>query len=339
MTRTLDIAPLLPSIWAALIGVAVAFYVILDGFDLGVGILFPFAKDDSERDRMLASIAPFWDGNETWLVLGGGGLLVAFPRAYSIIMPAFYLPLIVMLLALVFRGVTFEFRTIAEHKPLWNAVFAVGSTLAGFCQGLVLGGLVQGVKIENGAYAGGPFDWATPFGLVCGVGVVAGYALLGACWLMLKTDGDMAFRAAEKAKVLLIAVLVFMVAVSLYTPLTIPRIAHRWFTLPNLIYLAPVPIVTVLVAFADWRWIEARRDAAPFLASIALFLLGYLGLVISTFPYIVPPTLTIQDAAAAPSSQLFMLIGTVILLPLILGYTALTYWLFRGKVREGAAYH
>ena len=339
MTCTLDIAPLLPSIWAALIGVAVAFYVILDGFDLGVGILFPFAKDDSERDRMLASIAPFWDGNETWLVLGGGGLLVAFPRAYSIIMPAFYLPLIVMLLALVFRGVTFEFRTIAEHKPLWNAVFAVGSTLAGFCQGLVLGGLVQGVKIENGAYAGGPFDWATPFGLVCGVGVVAGYALLGACWLMLKTDGDMAFRAAEKAKVLLIAVLVFMVAVSLYTPLTIPRIAHRWFTLPNLIYLAPVPIVTVLVAFADWRWIEARRDAAPFLASIALFLLGYLGLVISTFPYIVPPTLTIQDAAAAPSSQLFMLIGTVILLPLILGYTALTYWLFRGKVREGAAYH
>ena len=339
MTHTLNIAPWLPWIWAALMGVAVAFYVILDGFDLGIGILFPFAKNDAERDRMLASIAPFWDGNETWLVLGGAGLLVAFPRAYSIIMPAFYLPLIIMLLALVFRGVTFEFRAIAHHKPFWNVAFAAGSTLAGFCQGLVLGGLVQGVKIENGVYAGGPFDWATPFGLLCGFGVVAGYALLGACWLMLKTDGDMAARAAEKAKVLLVAVLVFMAAVSLYTPLTVPRIAQRWFTMPNLLYLAPVPIVTALVAFADWRWIEARHDVAPFLASIALFLLGYLGLVISTVPYIVPPTLTIRDAAAAPSSQLFMLIGTLILLPMILGYTALTYWLFRGKVREGAAYH
>jgi|SRR5579862_3204609 cytochrome bd ubiquinol oxidase subunit II len=339
MTRTLDIAPLLPLIWAAVIGVAVALYVILDGFDLGIGILFPFAKNDAERDRMLASIAPFWDGNETWLVLGGGGLLVAFPRAYSIIMPAFYLPLIVMLLALVFRGVTFEFRTIAQHKPLWNFIFAAGSTLAGFCQGLVLGGLVQGVKVENGAYAGGPFDWATPFGVLCGLGVVAGYALLGATWLMLKTDGDMAARAATKAKMLLVAVLVFMAAVSIYTPLTIPRIAQRWFTMPNILYLSPVPVLTALIAFAQWRWIEARREAAPFLATIALFLLGYLGLAISTVPYIVPPDLTIRDAAAAPSSQMFMLVGTLVLLPLILGYTALTYWLFRGKVREGAAYH
>jgi cytochrome d ubiquinol oxidase subunit II len=329
----------LPLIWAGILGVAVAMYVVLDGFDLGIGMLFPFAKDDAERDRMLASIAPFWDGNETWLVLGGGGLLVAFPRAYSIIMPAFYLPIIVMLLALVCRGVTFEFRAIAQRKPLWNAVFAAGSTVAGLCQGFVLGGLVQGIKVENGAYAGGPLDWATPFGLLCAVGVVAGYALLGATWLMLKTDGDMALRAAAKAKVLLVAVLVFMAAVSLYTPLAIPRIAQRWFTMPNLIYLSPVPILTALIAFAQWRWIEARREAAPFLATVALFLLGYLGLVISTFPYIVPPALTIWDAAASPSSQTFMLIGTLVLLPFVLGYTALTYWLFRGKVREGAAYH
>jgi cytochrome bd ubiquinol oxidase subunit II len=334
-----DITAQLPVIWAAILGIAVVFYVILDGFDLGIGILFPFAQNDAERNRMLASIAPFWDGNETWLVLGGGGLLVAFPRAYSIIMPAFYLPLIVMLLALVLRGVTFEFRTVAYNKPLWNAVFAAGSTVAGLCQGFVLGGLVQGVTVENGAFAGGPFDWATPFGLLCALGVTAGYALLGATWLMLKTDGDMALRAAAKAKVLLVAVLVFMVAVSLYTPLAFPRIAHRWFTLPNLIYLSPVPILTALVAWAQWRWIEARREAAPFLATIALFLLGYLGLVISTFPYIVPPTLTIWDAAAVPSSQTFMLIGTLILLPFIFAYVALTYWLFRGKVREGAAYH
>jgi cytochrome bd ubiquinol oxidase subunit II len=335
----MDLAVLLPLIWAGLIGIAVAFYVVLDGFDLGIGILFPFAKDDAERDRVLAAIAPFWDGNETWLVLGGGGLLVAFPRAYAIIMPAFYLPLIVMLLALVFRGVTFEFRAIAQRKPLWDVVFAAGSTLAGFCQGIVLGGLVQGVKIENGAFAGGPFDWATPFGVLCGLGVVAGYALLGATWLMVKTEGDTARRAAAKAKVLLFAVLLFMAAVSVFTPLAIPRIAQRWFTLPNLFYLAPVPILTALVALAEWRFIEARREVAPFLATIALFLLGYIGLVISTFPYIVPPDLTIRDAAAAPSSQTFMLIGTVVLLPFVLGYTALTYWLFRGKVRENAAYH
>jgi cytochrome bd ubiquinol oxidase subunit II len=329
----------LPLIWATLIGVAVAFYVVLDGFDLGIGILFPFAKDDAERDRMLASIAPYWDGNETWLVLGGGGLLVAFPRAYSIIMPAFYLPLIVMLLALVFRGVTFEFRALALRKPLWNAVFAGGSTLAGLCQGFILGGLVQGIKIENGAYAGGPFDWATPFGLLCGLGVIGGYALLGATWLMLKADGDLAARAANQAKALLVAVLVFMAAVSLYTPFALPRIAQRWFTLPNLFYLAPVPALTALIALMEWRWIEMRREAAPFLATIALFMLGYLGLVISSFPYIVPPTLTIWDAAASPSSQMFMLIGTLVLLPAVLGYTAFTYWLFHGKVREGASYH
>ncbi len=335
----MDITALVPFIWAAILGVAVALYVVLDGFDLGIGILFPLAKDDAERDRMLASIAPFWDGNETWLVLGGGGLLVAFPRAYAIIMPAFYLPIVMMLLALVFRGVTFEFRGLAQHKPLWNGVFAAGSTVAALCQGFVLGGLVQGVNVQNGAFAGGAFDWATPFGLLCALGVVAGYALLGATWLMLKTDGDMAHRAAAKAKVLLVAVLIFMAAVSLYTPLTIPRIAQRWFTLPNLYYLAPVPVLAAIVAAAQWRSIAAHRELAPFLLSVALFLLGYLGLVISTFPYIVPPALTIPEAAAAPSSQAFMLIGTLVLLPLILGYTALTYWLFRGKVHEGAAYH
>jgi cytochrome d ubiquinol oxidase subunit II len=334
-----DLTAQLPLIWAGIIGVAVAFYVVLDGFDLGIGMLFPFAKDDAERDRMLAAIAPFWDGNETWLVLGGGGLLVAFPRAYAIVMPAFYLPIIVMLLALVFRGVTFEFRPIAQRKPLWNVAFAAGSTLAGFCQGLILGGLVQGVKIDGGGFAGGPFDWATPFGVICGLGVIAGYALLGATWLMLKTDGDMAERATTKAKVLLVAVIVFMAVVSIFTPMTIPRIAERWFTLPNLFYLSPVPILTVLIAMAEWRWIGQRRQAAPFLATIALFLLGYVGLVISTFPYIVPPDLTIREAAAAPSSQTFMLIGTLVMLPVILVYTALTYWLFRGKVAEGVAYH
>jgi cytochrome bd ubiquinol oxidase subunit II len=330
----------LPVIWAALIGTAVAMYVVLDGFDLGVGILFPFAREEHERDQMMNSVAPFWDGNETWLVLGGGGLWVAFPAAYAVIMPAFYLPVIVMLLALVFRGVAFEFRWVAvTSKRHWNFAFAAGSTLAGFCQGVILGGLIEGIRIENGAFAGGTFDWVTPFALLCGLGVVAGYALLGATWLVMKTDGVVAQRNRAHAKVLLVVVLGFMAAVSLWTPLAVPRIADRWFTLPNFYYLWPVPVVTAMVAFMAWRWLEAGRDIPPFLATIALFLLGYLGLVISSFPYLVPPSLTIWQAAAAPSSQMFMLVGTLALLPIILAYIVFVYWLFRGKVREGEGYH
>src|SRR5215831_7875624 len=222
----------LPVIWAALIGVAVAFYVILDGFDLGIGILFPFARTESERDQMMNSVAPFWDGNETWLVLGGGGLWVAFPRAYAVVMPALYLPVIVMLLGLIFRGVAFEFRTVANtSKKYWTFAFAAGSILAAFCQGLILGGLIQGIKVENGAFAGGALDFATPFAFVCGLGVVTGYALLGACWLTMKTEGVVADSARAHAKVLLLAVLGFMAIVSLWTPLQFPRIAQRWFSL------------------------------------------------------------------------------------------------------------
>jgi cytochrome d ubiquinol oxidase subunit II len=330
----------LPVVWAAIIGTAVALYVILDGFDLGTGILFPFARTERERDQMMNSIAPFWDGNETWLVLGGGGLWVAFPRAYAVVMPALYLPVIVMLLALVFRGVSFEFRVVAiASKKYWNFAFAAGSTLAGFCQGVILGGLIQGIKVENGAFAGGPFDWATPFAFLCGLGVVAGYALLGATWLAMKTEGEVAERARLHAKALLLGVLAFMAVVSLWTPLAFDRIAARWFSAPNIYFLWPVPLLTALTALLAWRWLDERREVPPFLASIALFLLGYLGLVISVYPYLVPPTLTIWQAAAAPSSQLFMLVGTLILLPIILGYVVFVYWVFRGKVREGESYH
>ena len=250
-----------PVIWAALIGTAVAMYVILDGFDLGVGILFPFARDEKERDQTINSIAPFWDGNETWLILGGGGLWVAFPQAYAVIMPAFYLPVIVMLLALVFRGVAFEFRGVARtSKYIWNFAFAGGSMLAAFCQGLILGGLIQGIHVENGAFAGGPFDWATPFSVLCGLGVVAGYALLGATWLVMKTEGAVAQRAREHAQVLLIAVLVFMAAVSLWTPVSFARIAARWFSVPNIYFLWPVPLVTALLAFSAWHWLRHGRE-------------------------------------------------------------------------------
>jgi cytochrome d ubiquinol oxidase subunit II len=329
----------LPVIWAALIGTAVVMYVILDGFDLGIGILFPFARNEAERGQMMRSVAPFWDGNETWLVLGGGGLWVAFPKAYAVVMPAFYLPVIVMLLALVFRGVAFEFRTVSRSKIWLSVAFTISSMLATFAQGVILGGLIQGIPVRDGAFSGGSFDWATPFALLCGLSLIAGYGLLGATWLAMKTEGPVAERARGQAKVLLLAVLIFMAAVSLWTPVAEPRIAARWFSLPNFYFLWPVPVVTALTAFFAWRWIKTGREVPPFLATIALFLLGFLGLVISNFPYLVPPSLTIWDTAAAPASQIFMLLGTLLLLPIILGYIGFIYWLFRGKVREGESYH
>jgi cytochrome d ubiquinol oxidase subunit II len=328
----------LPLIWSAIMGIAVVMYVLMDGFDLGIGILFPFA-DERERDQMMRSIAPFWDGNETWLVLGGAGLLVVFPGAYAVIMPALYLPVIVMLVSLVFRGVAFEFRTVSHSKIGWSIAFTVGSGLAAFAQGVILGNLIQGFTIKDHAFAGGPFDWARPFPVLCGVAVMIGYALLGATWLVMKTEGPVARRAREQAKVLLIAVLVFMAAVSVWTPLMAPRIADRWFTLPNIAFLWLVPAVTALTAFFAWRWLERGAEVLPFLASLALFLFGYLGLVISNFPYIVPPTLTIWDTAAAAPSQIFMLLGTLFMLPIIIGYFVMVYWLFRGKVQEGESYH
>src|ERR1041384_3386451 len=327
-------------IWAGGIGTAVALYVILDGFDLGVGLLFPFSRSEKERDQMIGSIAPFWDGNETWLVRGGAGLRVVFPVAYAVIMPALYLPVIVMLLGLIFRGVAFEFRTVADtSKKYWTFAFAAGSTLAAFCQGLILGGLIQGIKVENGAFAGGPVDFLTPFALVCGLGVVTGYALLGACWLVMKTEGSVAQRARQHAELLLLGVLAFMGIVSLWTPLAFPRIRARWFSLPNILFLWPVPAITALTAYLAWRWLEAGREIPPFLAAILLFMLGYAGLAISVFPYLVPYSLTVWDAAAAPSSQLFMLLGTLPLLPIILMYTGFVYYIFRGKLREGEGYH
>ncbi|HET7715693.1 MAG TPA: cytochrome d ubiquinol oxidase subunit II [Bauldia sp.] len=330
-----------PFIWALLIAAAVALYVILDGFDLGIGILSPFARKQEHRNAMINSIAPFWDGNETWLVLGGGGLWVAFPDAYAVIMPAMYLPVIVMLLALIFRGVSFEFREVAKsHHRRWDYAFAGGSIIAAFMQGVILGGLLQGITVVEGRFAGGPFDWLSPFALMCGLGLLAGYALLGATWLILRTEGSLAEYSRRQARVLLVAVLGFIALVSLWTPLGIERIATRWFSTPNIFFLWPVPLLTALLALAVWRGLDRRREAIPFLGSAGLFLLCYLGLAISTFPYIVPPSLTIVAAAAVPESQVFSLIGVVFLLPIILGYTAFVYWTFlRGKVAIGESYH
>lgn len=328
----------LPLIWAVIIGVAVALYVLLDGFDLGIGLLFPFAKSPAEREQMLVAIKPYWDGNETWLVMGGAGLLVAFPRAYAAILPAVYLPIIFMLLGLIFRGVAIEFHGIARSsKRLWDIAMFVGSAMAALGQGVVLATVVNGIPLRDGQFAGGPLDWATPFHLVCALAVASGYALLGACWLIKKTEGDIAQRARQHGRVLLLVVMGFMAIVSLWTPLANPHIAERWFSLPNIFYLWPIPVLTGVVALFTWRWLKTR-DVLPFVGAISLFMLGYLGLVISWFPYLVPPTLTIWDTAAAPQSQIFMLVGTLVLLPITLGYTAMIYWLFRGKVRTGETY-
>ena len=330
----------LPLVWIALIGTAVALYVILDGFDLGLGILFPFTPEEKRRDVMMNSVAPFWDGNETWLVLGGGGLFVAFPLAYSIIMPALYLPVILMLLGLIARGVAFEFRWTAKPKhELWDNAFAWGSIVASFMQGVILGGLLQGINVENGRFAGGPFDWFAPFPLFTGASLVVGYALLGTTWLVMKTEGELAENARRWAHYLLFAVLIIMAVVSLWTPLVFERIADRWFSWPNLVYLSPIPLLTAVAAFACWYGLTHGREVMPFLSAVALFLLGFAGLAISNVPYLVPPSVTFWEAAAVPESQLFMLMGVLVMLPLILGYTVFVYWSFRGKVREGEGYH
>jgi cytochrome d ubiquinol oxidase subunit II len=331
----------LPDIWAGLIAVSVALYVVLDGFDLGVGILFPFTRNEGERDQMMNSVAPFWDGNETWLVLGGGGLFVAFPQAFAVIMPAMYLPVILMLLALVFRGVAFEFRWVSKpNHRLWDAAFIGGSTLAAFAQGLILGGLLDGITVgPDGQFAGGTFDFLTPFSVMCGLGLVAGYALIGATWLIMRTSGPLEVSARRWSRVLMLAVLGFILLVSVWTPLQYLRIALRWFDTPQIYVLWLVPVITAAVAYAGWRGLGRPRPWVPFASTIGLFLLSFLGLAISTYPYLVPPSLTIEDAAADPGSQLFMLVGMVVLLPMILGYSVLVYWTFRGKVEPGVGYH
>ncbi|HEX5340089.1 MAG TPA: cytochrome d ubiquinol oxidase subunit II [Gammaproteobacteria bacterium] len=332
---------MLPLIWVIIIAVGVMIYVILDGFDLGIGILFPFARQHQHRDLMMNSVAPVWDGNETWLVMGGAGLLAAFPRAYAILLSGLYVPLMLMLTALIFRGISFEFRFKA-HKSrfLWDIAFSAGSMLAAFCQGMTLGAVVQGVAVVDGHYGGGPYDWLSPFTVLTGISVMIAYALLGSTWLIMKTEGELQARSYRAAKRLLIAMLIAIAAVSLWTPHIQPAIRERWFSLPNFYYLSQVPFITFLIAVGCWHELKrARRPRTPFFCSIGLFVLAYIGLIISIWPYIVPRTLTYQQAAAPASSQLFLLVGFAVVMPLILGYTVMGYRIFGGKTRAGAGYH
>ncbi|HET6396344.1 MAG TPA: cytochrome d ubiquinol oxidase subunit II [Pseudoxanthomonas sp.] len=326
-------------VWAFIILFAVFAYVVMDGFDLGIGILFPTLMPGQERDHAINSIAPVWDGNETWLVLGGGGLLAAFPLAYGIVMTALYPPIIAMVLALVFRGVAFEARwRDPRHRPWWDRAFATGSLLAAFAQGVTLGALLQGIRVEDRVYAGGWLDWLTPFSMLTGLSVVVGYALLGATWLIWKTEGSLQAHAFRMAPWLGAGLLLGIVAVSLATLGLRFDYHRRWTAYPVVVLTAQVPLLTAILAYAFYRALRRRREGWPFLLTLGLFLLTFMGLGISMFPYVVPRALTIWDAAAPEASQAFMLVGAVVLVPVILAYTGWSYWVFRGKVRS-EGYH
>ena len=330
----------LATVWAGLIAFSVLAYVVLDGFDLGVGILFPLFPPKADRDLMTNSIAPVWDGNETWLVLGGGGLMAVFPLAYAVVFPALYIPLILMLLGLVFRGVAFEFRFRTNRaRGLWDWGFAVGSTVAALMQGIALGALLQGIRISGRSYAGGWWDWLSPFSILTGVALVIGYALLGATWLNLKMHGELQARARRIALLCGIATLVLIGVVSVWTPFVNPIYFQRWFAFPTAIFSVIVPLLVLGCAYGLWEGLAHDKHLQPFLSALGLFGLSFVGLGISVYPYIVPGVLTIEAAAAPPSSLAFLLYGAAVLIPIILIYTGFAYWVFRGKVDPNEGYH
>lgn len=319
-------------VWAGIIAFGVTMYVLLDGFSLSIGILFPFALDATAKDKMMASVTPVWDGNQTWLVLGGASLFAAFPKAFNLLLTILYLPLIIMLIALVLRGVAFEFRFQTDRRTGWDNVFGFGSTLAGFCQGIVLGTYVRGFDFQGGVYQGTAFDWFNPFSLMTGIAVVCAYALLGACWLVIKTEGHLQTWARHQARRLLWIVVAFIALVSVWTPIAERAIALRWFAWPNLLFLSPIPVLTGVVALALHRSLRQASDHQPFFLCVGLYVLTLSGLAISLWPYIVPRSLTIWQVASPPQTQMFLLVGVVFIIPLVLAYTAHSYYVFRGKV-------
>lgn len=322
----------LPVFFAFIIAFAILAYVVMDGFDLGVGILFPLLPVGRERDSAMNSVAPVWDGNETWLVMGGGGLLAAFPLAYGMILSALYAPIIAMLLALVFRGVAFEFRwRDPRHRALWDVAFSGGSFVAALAQGITLGALLQGIAVQNRTYAGGWFDWLTPFSVLVGVSLVCGYALLGSTWLVMKSEGPLQERCHRLAFRLGIATVVAMAAVSAATPFLRDAYWMRWFAWPQVLFSAQVPVLVAIVTFVLFWSLKRGHHYTPFLMALALFGLGLAGLGISLYPNVVPPSVSIWDAAAPHDSLKFMLPGVLIMVPIILAYTGYSYWVFRGK--------
>ncbi|MFJ4375890.1 cytochrome d ubiquinol oxidase subunit II [Pseudomonas japonica] len=328
-------------IWAVIIIFGVMMYVVMDGFDLGIGILFPFVKGEQDRDVMMNTVAPVWDGNETWLVLGGAGLFGAFPLAYSVVLSALYLPLMLMLVGLIFRGVAFEFRfkAKADKRHLWDKAFIWGSLTATFFQGVALGAFIEGFKVVDRQYAGGTLDWLTPFSIFSGLGLIVAYALLGCTWLIMKTEGKLQEQMHNLGRPLALVLLLVIGIVSLWTPLAYPKIAERWFTMPNLLWFMPVPLLVLVTFYGLLQAVKRNAHYTPFLLTLVLIFLGYSGLGISLWPNIIPPSISIWDAAAPPQSQGFMLVGTLFILPFILGYTFWSYYVFRGKVTHEHGYH
>ena len=331
----------LPMLWAIIIGFGLMMYVVMDGFDLGIGLLFPFIRDRADRDTMVNTVAPVWDGNETWLVLGAAGLMTAFPLAYSVLLSALYLPLVLMLAGLICRGVSFEFRFKADeaHRRLWDIAFAGGSYVAAFTQGVALGAYINGFHVSGPSYQGGAFDWLTPFSLFTGCGLLVAYALLGATWLIMKTEGALQARMIALARPVTIALLVVIGIVSLWTPAVHPQVATRWFNLPNIIFFSPVPVLTLATAFGILAALKREPHVVPFGLALFLLFLGYSGLLISLFPNIIPPSVSLWDAAAPPQSMGFALVGALFIIPIILTSTGWSYYVFRGKVKLGEGYH
>lgn len=331
----------LPLIWGGLIATAIFLYVFLDGFDLGCGILLPFVPSEKNRTKIMNSIAPFWDGNETWLVLGGAGLFAVFPVAYAVLLPALYIPIILMLFGLIFRGIAFELRfkvTTGRQRKMWDTFFHGGSLLAAFMQGVILGNFVQGIEVEGRSYTGGPLDWANSFSVITGIALVAGYSLLGATWIIMKSRGDLQKWARYSARYVSFYVGISIIIVSITMPLISQRISELWFTVPNIYYLLPIPTLSVISFLLLWQGLNSNREYQPFILAVILFLLSYVGLIISIFPWIVPFAFTIWDAAAVATSQSFLLIGTVFLLPIVLIYTGYNYYVFRGKMDDEDTY-
>ncbi|HEY1997776.1 cytochrome d ubiquinol oxidase subunit II [Paraburkholderia sp.] len=327
-------------VWAAIIALGLFMYVVLDGFDLGIGIVFPFFPDEKERNLMMNTVAPVWDGNETWLVLGGAGLFAVFPVVYSTVLSALYLPLIFMLMCLIFRGVSFELRAKANRtKHLWDLAFIGGSTGAAFFQGAALGAFLQGIPVVDGNYASTAFGWLTPFSLLTGLGLIVTYALLGCCWLIAKTEGDLQRRLHRVVWPMTIILLGFIALVSLWTPLQDPNIAQRWFASGLFYHLLPVPFLIAICTYFMYRAVHHRHHKTPFILALALVLIGYVGLLVSLWPYAIPSTMTLWEAAAPRSSQMFTLVGAAIILPIIISYTTMGYWVFRGKVSHDDQHH
>jgi len=326
-------------LWLFLAGLVVILYVVLDGFSLGVGLLFPTARSEAERDVMMNSIAPVWDANQTWLVFGGGALFATFPKIYAILFSALYIPLLTLIFGLIFRGVAFEFRATSGRKRPWNRAFFLGSLVAVFTQGLTLGGYLSGTKVVDGHFAGGALDWLNPFSLMVGLALIAGYVLLGSTYLILKTTGPVQERAYRQAYWSALAVAGFMIVVSTWTPLHDPSIPARWLSPPRLYVVWLFPILGVIAFLFLLKALKARRELMPFLCSILLFLSGYLGLQTGIYPYAVPPSVTLYEAAAQRQTLIFTLWGVCVVLPAVLAYTVYSYWVFRGKATAEAGYH